>query len=72
MDLRVPQVFSYIRKKHLHLLAFPSKYLREQPERESLEAVFDLDKMTYDRLSASHPQNSRRDRSPETQSTLQA
>ncbi|KAL8977966.1 MAG: hypothetical protein Q9205_006343 [Flavoplaca limonia] len=44
MDLRVPQVFSYIRKKHLHLLAFPSKYLREQPERESLEAVFDLDK----------------------------
>ncbi|KAL8899464.1 MAG: hypothetical protein Q9192_001560 [Flavoplaca navasiana] len=45
MDLRVPQVFSYVRKKHLHLLAFPSKNLRKQPERESLEAIFDLDKV---------------------------
>lgn len=29
----------------MHLLAFPSKCLRKQPKRESLEAIFDLDKI---------------------------
>ena len=45
MNLRVPQVFSHIRQEHLHLLGFPSKKLREQPKRETLEAVFDLDEV---------------------------
>lgn len=45
MYLRIPQIFPDIREQHLHLIWIPLQQLNEQPQRERLKTLFDLNQI---------------------------
>ena len=45
MNPRIPNILPHIRQQHLHLLQLPPEHRGEEPQREGLEPVFDLDEV---------------------------